>query len=182
MVNRRYAIGGVLVVALLAVGLGAAFYYGVGPAPGGGGTGENIEDFPTATPSDSSSDSGGAGGDAAETPPFSFTVESVEECGRTCRDVTTTLNNNQNDTATGVTVYIRIFAGENNTAEEDIIWEGKEEVGSIEAGGSRTSTERVDLSLNEARKIEQRGGWITILATVESDDRTVTFQNSEQVA
>jgi hypothetical protein len=182
MTNRRYIIGGVLVVSLLAVGLGAALYYGVGPAPGGEGTGEEIDDFPTATPSDGSSASGGSGGTTAETPPFSFTVESVEECGRTCRDVTTTLHNNQNDTATGITVYIRIFAGENNTAEEDVVWEGKEEVGTMEAGGSQTSTERVDLSLNEARQIEQRDGWITILTTVETDDRTVTFQNSEQVA
>jgi hypothetical protein len=182
MTNRRYIIGGVLVVVVLAVGLGAAFYYGVGPAPGGGGTGENIDDFPTATPADASTANGGSGGAATETPPFSFTVESVEECGRTCRDVTTTLHNNQNESATGITVYIRIFAGENNTAGEDIIWEGKRDVGTLEAGGSRTSTERVDLSLNEARTVEQRDGWITILATVESDDRTVTFQNSEQVA
>ncbi|MFT4884971.1 MAG: hypothetical protein ACI8U4_002489 [Natronomonas sp.] len=182
MVNRRYAIGGVLVVALLAFGLGAAFYYGVGPAPGGGGTGENIDDFPTATPSDAGTENGGSGGTAAAAPPFAFTVENIEECGRTCRDVTTTLHNNREETATGITVYIRIFAGENNTAEGDIVWEGKRDVGSIEAGGSRTSTERVDLSLNEARKIEQRGGWITILTTVESDDRTVTFQDSEQVA
>jgi hypothetical protein len=42
--------------------------------------------------------------------------------------------------------------------------------------------ERVELSLQEARKIDQENGWITILTTVESDDTTVTFQESEQVA
>lgn len=44
----------------------------------------------------------------------------VEECGQTCRDVTSTLSNNQDETATGVTVYTRVFAGEDNTAQEDL--------------------------------------------------------------
>jgi hypothetical protein len=79
-------------------------------------------------------------------------------------------------------VYTRIFAGEDNTAEDDVVWEGKKEVGTVEAGGSRTATERIDLSLQEAWKIDQQNGWITIVMTIETDDRTVTFQNSEQVA
>jgi len=181
-VNRRYAVGAALVAVILAVGLGAAFYYGVGPAPGGTGSGEELSDFPTATPSDSGSDDDGAGGTAPETPPLSLTIDHIEECGQTCRDVTTTLHNNQDETATGTTVYTRIFAGEDNTAEDDIVWEGKKEVGTVEAGGSRTGTERIDLSLQEAWKIDRQNGWITIVMTIETDDRTVTFQNSEQVA
>lgn len=176
MVNRRYVAGGVLVVVLLAVGIGAAVYYGVGPAPGGG-SGDTIEEFPTETATDGGSDT-----TTTETPPFSFIIERIVECGQTCRDVTATLENNQNETATGVTVFTRVFAGEDNTAEEDIVWEGKEEVGTMDADASHTTTRRVELSLQEARKIEQKGGWITIVTTVQTDDLTVTFRDSEKVA
>lgn len=185
--NQQYIIGGILVVLILATGLGAAFYAGVGPAPGGADSGDPITEFPTETPSDQESgdsDTAEESGDSdtADTPLFSFTIENIEECGQTCRDVTATVTNNQNETATGVTVFTRVFAGENNTDKADLVWEGKEEVGTLEAGASHTTTEHVELTLQEARKIDQQDGWITILTTVQTDERTVTFQNSEQVA
>jgi hypothetical protein len=182
VVNQLYVGGGILVVVLLALGLGAAFYYGVGPAPGGTDSGEELTDFPTATTIYEGSAAGGADSTSAETPPFSFTIDVVEECGQTCRDVTATLHNNQNETATGVTVFTRVYAGEDNTAEEDRVWEGKEEVGTMEDDTSHTTTRRVELSLQDARKIEQKDGWITIVTTVQTDERTVTFRDSEQVA
>lgn len=183
MVNQTYLIGGVLVVVILAVGIGAAVYYGVGPAPGGSDSGEELTDFPTATSAAEGTAGGGSDGSTATaSPPFAFTIDNIEECGQTCRDVTATLHNNQDDAATGVTVFTRVFAGEDNTAEEDLVWEGKEEVGTIEASASHTTTRRVELSLQEARKIDQKGGWITIVTTVQTDDQTVTFRDSEQVA
>ena len=176
--NRTYLIGGIAVVLVVAVGLGAALYTGAGPAPGGD-SGDEIEDFPTADDADTE-DSDTTSPD--ETDPFSFGIDEIEECGDTCRDVTATLDNNQNETATNVTVYIRIFAGQDNTDTEDIVWEGTEDAGTMAAGEDHTTTERVELSLQDARKIDQENGWITILTTVESDDTTVTFQDSEQVA
>ena len=176
--NRAYLIVAPLLVVVVAIGLGAALYTGVGPAPGGD-SGDSIEEFPTAD----DADTGGSGATSLDdTDPLSFTIDDIEECGQTCRDVTATLDNNQNETETNVTVFIRIFAGENNTEMDDLVWEGIEEAGTIEAGGSHTTTERVELSLQEARKIDQEDGWITILTTIESDDTTVTFQDSEQVA
>lgn len=176
--NRKYLIGGVLVVLVIAVGLGAALYTGAGPAPGGD-SGEEIEEFPTEEDADTGSSDTTSSDDVE---PFTFSIDSIEECGQTCRDVTSTLNNNQNETASNVTVYVRIFAGEENTDAEDIVWEGTDEVGTMEADGTYTTTERVELSLQEGRAIDQEDGWITILTTVESDDTTVTFQDSEQVA
>ncbi|WP_245883351.1 hypothetical protein [Halalkaliarchaeum desulfuricum] len=114
--------------------------------------------------------------------PFSFVIDDIEECGATCRDVTSTLTNTQNETATDVTVYIRIFAGEDNTATDDIVWEGTEEAGTLAPAEEHTTTERVELSLQDARKIDREDGWITIQTTVESDETTVTYQDSEQVA
>lgn len=183
MVNKRYVVGGsIVLVLILAVGVGAAFYYGVGAAPGGSGSGEELSDFPTATTIQDGSAGSGTDSPSGETLPFSFTIDSVEECGQTCRDVTATLHNNQNETATGVVVYTRVFAGENTTAEDDRVWQGKEEIGTIAAGASHSSTERVELSLQEANMIQQRDGWITIFTTVQTDDRTVTFIDSKQVA
>lgn len=183
--NRRYLLGGVLVVLVLAVGIGWAGYTGVGPAPGGS-SGDTIDEFPTPSGGDdggsgTSSTSSSSSSSSTDTPPFTFTVDDLEECGHTCRDVTATLHNEQEETATGVTVYIRIFAGKDNTDTDDIVWEGSEEVGTLEAGGHHTTTERVELSVRDGWSIEREDGWITILTAVETDDRTVTFQDSEQV-
>jgi hypothetical protein len=114
--------------------------------------------------------------------PFSFTIDDIEECGRTCRDVTASLHNNQDEPATGVTVFTRVFAGEDNTAEDDLVWQGREEVGAVDAGASYTTTGRVELSFQEAWKVNQHDGWVTIVTTVRTDQRTVTFRDSEQVA
>ena len=177
--NRKYVAGGVLVVIVLAAAVGAMAYTGVGPAPGGDSGGSDIKEFPTENATD---DDGSGTVSSTDTEPFTFTVDETTECGTTCRDVTATLNNEQNETATGVTTYIRIYAGENNTDTDDIVWEGTVDVGTLEAGASHTTTERVELSLREARTVDQNGGWITIQTTVESDDTTVTFRESEQVA
>jgi hypothetical protein len=55
------------------------------------------------------------------------------------------------------------------------------DVGTLEGGASYTTTERVELSLQDARKVDQSNGWITIQTSVESDDTLVTFQESKQV-
>lgn len=176
--NRNHLVGGILVVLVLAIGLGYVFYAGIGPAPGGSDAGETISDFPTETTSDQETT------DQAneDVPPFSFTIDDIGTCGQTCRDVTATVTNNQDETATGVTVYTRVFAGQNDTETDDLVWEGQENVGTLEADGAHTSTTRVELSLQDAQKIKQHDGWITILTTVESDETTVTFQDSDQVA
>lgn len=176
--NRTYLIGGTLVVLVILLGIGAALYTGIGPAPGGD-SGDEIDEFPT----EENTETGGSDTTSSDdTEPFTFSIDNIDDCGQTCRDVTATLDNNQESTETNVTVYIRIFAGENNTDTEDIVWEGTEDVGTMDADGTHTTTERVELSLQDGRKIDQNNGWITILTTVESDDTTVTFEDSEQVA
>lgn len=179
--NRRHAVLGAVVIVLL-TGLGAAYFAGLGPAPGGDDSGDTITDFPTATGDDNGGTNGDGTAETTETPPFTFTVDEIEECGQTCRDVTVTLHNNLDMTATGITVYTRIYAGEDNTDSDDVVWEGTDDVGSLDADTSYTTTRRVELSFQEGLAIERNDGWITILTTVDSDRRTVTFQNSEQVA
>lgn len=187
----------VAAVVVLVVGAGAAaFATGLGPAPGGD-SGDEITDFPTATPTPSG-DGSADGGDSASvadvtpsadatatatpepSPAFATTLDSVENCGRTCRDVTTTVSNEGTAPATGVTVYTRIFVGQDTSG--DVVWEGREDVGRLAVSGSHTATKRVELTVAEAAAVERADGWITVQTTIQADQRTVTFAESRQVA
>ncbi|MFB6301918.1 MAG: hypothetical protein ABEH78_03535 [Haloferacaceae archaeon] len=169
----------VILVALLVVGVGAVVT-GFGPAPGGA-SGSDVESFPTET----ATPSGGAGattatGTATPRPAFAFTIDRIEECGQTCRDVTSTLRNEGDARATAVVVYTRVFAG--NGTDGDVVWSGKERVGELPAGESHTATRRVELSYSEGLAVKNADGWITIQTTVESDQRTVTFTQRRDVS
>jgi len=181
MNGKLLAVGGVAV--LLLAGVGGAFVAGLGPFQAES-SGEDISEFPTETASDDTAtadDGSDADGGAASTPPFAFTVDAIEECGRTCRDVTSTLTNQQNSTAEDITVYTRIYAG-NTTDGGDVVWEGSEGVGTLESEESYTTTRRVDLSFGDAYAIERADGWITVRTTVETADRSVTLSDQRKVA
>lgn len=189
-------VGAVGVVVLVAVGGAVAFIAGIGPFGDiGGGSSEPVTATPESTgtvydDADGSDDGGNgnggegtaadASGDADSVPPYTFAVETIEECGQTCRDVTVRLDNNRDEAATGVSVYTRIFAG-NSTDSGDKVWEEKRDVGTVEAGSSTTETSRVELSYSEGFQVQQADGWITILTTVESDDVTITFKQRRDV-
>lgn len=172
-------------VALLLAGVAGAVVTGIGPAPGSD-SGADIAEFPTETDSTSSggddgtSDSGTERTATASTVPFALSIDSIEDCGQTCRDVTSTLTNRQDTAATDVTVYTRVYAG--NGTGGDLVWEGTESVGTLDAGESYTATKRVELSYGEAYTIDQNDGWVTVQTTVQTDERTVTFTEQRQVA
>jgi hypothetical protein len=184
---RPLAVVGVL--ALVLAGVVGAYVTGFGPAPGGD-DGSDAESFPTATPSETPTGDGvtatddGTAGTATPTatapPPFVFSIDAIETCGQTCRDVTSTLTNQQDTTAENVTVYTRIFVG--NGTDGDVAWKGSEPVGTLDAGESYTATRRVELSYGDALAIKRNGGWITVQTTVQTEDRTVTFSERRQVA
>ncbi|WP_348612172.1 hypothetical protein [Halobaculum rarum] len=196
---KAVAVVGIVVLAI-AVGGVAAFIAGIGPLGDIGGSSDAVTETPESTGTvygdaggasgdgSSGGDSGGGteattadgsdGGDSV--PPYTFVVEAIEECGQTCRDVTVRLDNNRNETATGISVYTRIFAGD-TTDSGDKVWEEKRDVGTLEAGASTTETSRVELSYSEGYQVQQADGWITILTTVESDDVTITFKERRQV-
>jgi len=181
MYEKSVAVFGVFLL-LLSGGV-AAYVTGTGPFQAAS-SGEDTSEFPTETTEAAESDTvdtdnTDSDGGAASTPPFAFTVDAIEECSRTCRDVTSTLTNQQNTTAADVTVYTRIYAG--NSTDGDVVWEGSEDVGTLEADGSYTTTRRVDLSYGDAYAIEQEDGWITVETAVETADRTVTLTEQRDV-
>jgi hypothetical protein len=181
----------VAVAAALVVGAGAAFATGLGPAPGDDAGAEGTG-FPTATSTPapdtggvsvadvSSSDTSDATATPEPRPAFTTTVDAIKECGRTCRDVTSTVSNDGRAPATGVTVSIRIFVGQE--ASGDVVWQASEDVGRLAVNDSSTATKRVELSLAEAVAVRGADGWITVQTTIQSDQRTVTFAESRQVA
>jgi len=168
---------GLLVAAPVTLGLGLGLGGGGDETASAGGSGDDIESFPTETPTRTASE-GGSTTTADSGPDFAFTVDRIEECGRTCRDVTSTLVNDGAN-ATDVTVYTRIYAG--NGTDGDVIWEGRERVGALDAGEPYTTTERVDLSLADAVAVESADGWITVQTTIQSTEETVTTTQRRQV-
>lgn len=187
-----------LIVVMLAMAVAAAGGFALAESgvdlPGEGE--ETDEPFPTATDGGTAStvdgSGGGSGSETTATPtadgttatpveqPYALTIDSVEECGTTCRDVTVSLTNQGSEDATDVTVYTRVFAG-NSTAESDEVWRGSEDVGTLSAGETTTSTKRVELSFEEAYAVDQADGWVTIQTTIETDDGTVTFTERRNV-
>lgn len=164
---------------------------GAPDASGGatGGTGDGGSDAGSA--GDGGGGSGGDGdgaadsssGDAGATPtsPFTTGVVSIEECGRTCRDVTLRVTNEQNETATGVTAEAVIFAGKSTDASDEV-WSDGADLGTLEAGESVQVTRRVELGLMDAAAIKDADGWVTVRTTVQSDDARATFTEEKQVA
>lgn len=71
---------------------------------------------------------------------------------------------------------------EKTSEADDLVWEGSADVGTLAAGASHTSTERVELSYQDGLSVERNAGWITIVTTVEFDGHTVTFRTSGQGA
>lgn len=182
--NTKYVAAAVAAVLVLG-GIGAAVFFGVGPM---GGAGESkVTDTPESTGTvyemggGGGSNGGSGAADGEQLPPYYFTINSIEKCGQTCRDVTVTLTNNRNQTANDVTVYTRIYAG-NNTDQSNKVWEGKEQIGTMQPNESVTSTKRVKLSYSEGLKVKNHDGWITIVTTVESMDVTITFKEQRDVA
>lgn len=190
--NARTA--GVVAVAVVLVAAQAglvAFAAGVGPfdrsSPGPGAaapsepavSGERTGN--AGGSKESGEGTGGSGTDgASEPPPYDLAVLGTERCGNTCRDVTVRLTNNRNATAEEIAVRTRIYAG-NTTADRSPVWEGRNEVGTLAAGASTTATARVSLSYVEAITVQRRGGWVTIVTTVESTDLKETFRERRQV-
>lgn len=118
--------------------------------------------------------------DANADVPFTFTVDDVEKCGTTCRDVTVSVTNQQAVAVEDVTVETQVYAG--NATDNEQVWSGTETVDRLDAGGVYETTERVDLSFGDAYAVQQNDGWVTVETTVHANGETWTFVQHRQVA
>jgi hypothetical protein len=111
---------------------------------------------------------------------FELEVTGTKPCGRTCRTVSVALTNTGETAATNVTIFARIFAG-NATTDRRPVWDEQEQVGTLAAGQTTTSTQRIELGLGGAAAVWNNDGWITVVTVVESDDDTARFTRRRQV-
>ena len=173
MHRRSLAAGAVATLALVGP---LVFVLGTGAGAGSIRPGGSV---PTATPSDTTSADGSETAAPVSGPRVAFSVDRIETCGRTCRDVTSTLGV-EGAAASNVTVTTRIYAG--SGTDGDVVWRGRERVGDLAAGESYTTTERVDLSVADALAVEGAGGRVTVETTVRSAERTATFTRRRDVS
>ncbi|MFC5367902.1 hypothetical protein [Salinirubrum litoreum] len=174
------------VVAVVAITLGVvgAAAFGVGPfsadvVPNGGTATDSPSADDPGTGGESAGGDGASGSSGTATPepaPFGFQIDSIEECGTTCRDVTATLTNQRESPATDVTATTRIYV------ENDQIWQGSEDIGRLDAGESTTTTKRVEIGYFDAAKIQNNGGYVTVETTITTVEGSYTFSGRRQVA
>lgn len=150
---------------------------------GGTATATAAPDTRTATASggDGTETAAGSATPTATPAQFAFVVEEITECGTTCRTVTSSVTNDGDETATGVVVETRLYAG-NSTAESDRIYTGIEDVGELAAGETARTTRDVDLSASEALAVDRAGGWVTVVTVVQSDQTTERSTTRRQAA
>ncbi|WP_380678563.1 hypothetical protein [Salinigranum sp. GCM10025319] len=176
---RDRTVVAVCVVALVLVG---AFALATAPDDDTPEQSAGSDATPVSTPpptTAASGDSADSTTGTARPAPFGFVITETEPCGQTCRDVTVALTNNRASTATNVSVSTRIFAG--NDTDDGQVWEGREDVGTLAAGETVTSTRRVELGFGGALTVRNSDGWVTIETTVSSAEETTTFTRTEQV-
>lgn len=142
---------------------------------GSGGAGVATESPAVPTPSDE------APSDTSTTAsqPFTFETHEVTECGLLCRNVTSSVTNEQSTAARDVTVRTRLYAG--NDTDGEVRWEGTERVARLDPGENYRTTQRVELSMDAALAIREADGWVTIRTTVETDDQSVTVTDRREV-
>lgn len=86
---------------------------------------------------------------------------------------------NQNEMATGITGYICIVTDADDTDTAAVISGKPEEIGTLEAGGLHTTTKRIEFSIGDA---DRENGLMTTLTVVNTNEKTVRFQEREQAA
>ncbi|MFC5973188.1 hypothetical protein ACFPYI_17790 [Halomarina salina] len=111
-----------------------------------------------------------------EAPRYDVNVTGVESCGPTCRDVTASLTNLDDEPRENVTAVIRVYA------DGRLLWTGRERVGTLEPGATHTTTKRVELTYVEALAVETSGGYVTIETTIRSDSGAVTYSERRRVS
>jgi len=182
MERQTVLVGAVAAVVLLAAG--GAVALGVVPTGLTGGSGDGAQ------AADGNANGGDTGdGDTAETTtagggdapvtttsgPFGFTVDSVTECGQTCRTMAATVTNDGDSAAEHVRLEITVYAG------SDQVWEGTTEVGTLEAGESASTTTEIDVGLGGGAKIRGNDGYATIQTRVVSADDSQVFRDRREV-
>jgi hypothetical protein len=165
-------VGLLAVVGLVLLATAGVALTGVFGLFGAGETGPPTESAPVPTPATA------ADGTASQS--FTLDTREVDACGMLCRNVTSTVTNEQSTAARDVTIRTRLYAG--NDTDGEVRWRGTERVDRIGAGETYVTTQRVELSMDAALAVRDADGWVTIRTTVETADQSVTITDRREVA
>jgi|GEM_PF-2016429 len=133
----------------------------------------------TRTATDTSVTRTATGTATATQPAFTYRIDQVSDCGRTCRTVTATVTNRQSADA-DVTSETQIYAG-NTTADDARVFNQTRELGTVAAGGSVTRSTDVELSTTEAFQVNDASGWVTVVTVIGDGDERVRTVERRQV-
>ncbi|WP_324665190.1 hypothetical protein [Haloarcula sediminis] len=142
---------------------------------GSDGTGVATESATVPTPTETPTADGGTPASQL----FTLDTRGVEMCGMLCRNVTSTVTNEQDTAARDVTIRTRLYAG-NDTGGE-VRWQGVERVDRLGPGETYSTTQRVELPLEATLAVRDADGWVTIHTTVETADQSVTVTDRRDV-
>ncbi|WP_115864752.1 hypothetical protein [Halorussus litoreus] len=168
---------GVLGVGALAGGLapGDAFE-GLPDEPAGSGRTTTATDSGTPSEPTGTATAAATTATAGEDAGYDFAIQRIESCGTTCRDVTARLTNVGSEAREDVRVTTSLYA------DGDLLWQGNETVGRLDAGEAHTSTKRVKLGYADGAAIQGNDGYVTIITVVRSADGTARFEERRKVA
>ncbi|WP_254534724.1 hypothetical protein [Halomarina litorea] len=107
---------------------------------------------------------------------YDFSIESIEECGTTCRDVTAALTNTGDVARSDVVVETRIYA------DDDLLWRGNATAGSLAVNETYESSARVDLGYRDSATVKRNDGYVTIQTIVHSAEGRKLYEERRQVA
>lgn len=169
--NRKTTLAvfaGILAVSLLGTGL-------VFATDAGDSFADAVTGADTTTPYEPAPDERGDD-ESPENRTYAFTIDRIEDCGTTCRDVTASLTNTGTVARSDVVVETRIYAA------DDLLWRGNASAGRLPVGATYETTERVELGVRDAAAIKRNDGYITIQTVVHSAEGRKVYQERQQVA
>ncbi|SFR96564.1 hypothetical protein SAMN05216559_1644 [Halomicrobium zhouii] len=159
-----------LVVTVLVIG--GMLALGQGPL-GGAGDAQTTPAQTTEHGEAAASDDDSSGGGER---PFTIDVQKIENCGKTCRDVTVSLTNNGGNPRENISVTTTVYAG------QDSVWQGEAAIGTLASDESTRRTEQIDVGYVGGAKIERNGGTVTIETVVHWDGGEATYREQKQVS
>jgi hypothetical protein len=101
---------------------------------------------------------------------FELVVENLTECSVTCREITTTMQNNGQDAATIDRVDMTVLAGDTELFQRS--FDGDV----LGPDDSRTRTRQFEIDLFGSTAIARNGGFVTVEFDVHHDDGTAEFR------
>jgi len=150
-----------VVGAVVVVGVGAAFVFGLVPGGGGG------DDVAPPAGDEETNDS--------ETVALNFTIHGRSECGLTCRRVNATVTNTGNDSVENVRLRHELFTRMQNGTADRRVWNGTVEPGAIAANETVVSQFEITVSGSDGLALQNDGGILYSTAITPAGNET--FEN-----